>query len=91
VHLDESPDHQWIDDGHVRALLDQVVGQGQVVGAGGLHHVQALHSTPAHELRKAGFRIAHFRVLESRLLGIAHPKVALLTLIPTTFKVTSIL
>ncbi|GAA4509351.1 hypothetical protein GCM10023172_42720 [Hymenobacter ginsengisoli] len=46
------------------ALFVQVVGQGQVIGAGGLHYKLAVRTARLDQLLKASFGIADFQVFD---------------------------
>ena len=64
MRLNEALNDQWIPYGYLPTLLVQVIGQGQMMGAGGFHHKPAMYPTGLHQLRKARFIIADFQVFD---------------------------
>ena len=64
MHLNEALDDERIEHGHLSALLVQVIGYGQVIGAGGFHHKPAMRAAGLDQLLKARFIIADFQVFD---------------------------
>ena len=79
MHLKEALDDARIEHGDLPTLLVQVIGQSQVISAGGFHHEPALRAAGLDQLLKARFAIADFQVLDQLIYlvtdgerGLAH-------------------
>ena len=64
MHLNETLNDQWIQYDDLPTLLVQVIGYGQVIGAGGFHHKPVMRAAGLDQLLKARFIIADFQVFD---------------------------